>query len=164
MLCNCIILCFSKRKTSEERRQEEKRSQCGKRMRPNSNGSNNSAITSRDGESTESDTERNSRQGRNDSGDSSDEEYEGEKENDVKKDRDAHQRKVHSHKQNMLFVHGSKGLRFSKRLAGIPGHTIPESMNLGAKNRLRQRPSVNTAVESMVVPDSEDESSSGDTS
>ncbi|KAI3468257.1 hypothetical protein Pfo_024920 [Paulownia fortunei] len=154
----------NKRKTSEEQRQEEKLSQRRKRMGATSNGSNNSDSTSRDGESTESDAERNSHQGRDDADDSSHEEYDGEKEDDGNKDGNRDLGKVHFQEQNMLFVHRSKGLRFSKRLAGIPGHSVPESMNLGAKNRLRQRPSVNAALKSMAVPDSEDERSSGDTS
>ncbi|KAL0330310.1 UNVERIFIED_CONTAM: DDT domain-containing protein DDR4 [Sesamum radiatum] len=146
----------SKRKTSEERKQEENQRQCAKRMGTVSNGSYNSETTSRDGESAVSDAERDSQQGSDDADDSSQEEYDG----NQKGNKD--QGRVHSHEQNMLFLHRSKGLRFSKRLAGIPGHTAPESMNLGAKNRLRQRPSVNTAVESVVVSDSEDESTSGD--
>ncbi|KAL0330771.1 UNVERIFIED_CONTAM: DDT domain-containing protein DDR4 [Sesamum angustifolium] len=151
-----VFRCFSKRKTSEERKQEENQRQCAKRMGTASNGSYNSDTTSRDGESAVSDAERDSQQGSDDADDSSQEEYDG----NQKGNKD--QGRVHSHEQNMLFLHRSNGLRFSKRLAGIPGHTAPESMNLGAKNRLRQRPSVNTAVESVVVSDSEFESSSGD--
>ncbi|XP_011081843.1 DDT domain-containing protein DDR4 [Sesamum indicum] len=152
----------NKRKTSEERKQEENQRQCAKRMGTASNGSYNSDTTSRDGESAVSDAERDSQQGSDDADDSSQVEYDGEREDDGNQNGNRDHQKVHSHEQNMLFLHRSKGLRFSKRLAGIPGHTAPESMNLGAKNRLRQRPSVNTAVESVVVPDSEDESSSGD--
>ncbi|KAL0394035.1 UNVERIFIED_CONTAM: DDT domain-containing protein DDR4 [Sesamum latifolium] len=135
----------NKRKASEESKQEENQRRCAKRMGAALNGSYNSDTTSTDGESAVSDAD-----------DSSQEEYDGNQNGN----RD--QEKVHSHEQNMLFLHRSKGLRFSKRIAGIPGHTAPERMNLGAKNRLRQRPSPNTAVESVVVPDSEDESSSGD--
>ncbi|KAL0312012.1 UNVERIFIED_CONTAM: DDT domain-containing protein DDR4 [Sesamum radiatum] len=141
----------NKRKTSEERKQEENQRQCAKRMGTALNGSYNSDTTSRDGESAVSDAD-----------DSSQEEYDGEREDDGNQNGNRDQEKVHSHEQNMLFLHRSKGLRFSKRIAGIPSHTVPESMNLGSKNRLRQRPSANTAVESVVVPDSEDESSSGD--
>jgi hypothetical protein len=56
-----------------------------------------------------------------------------------------------------------KGVRCSKRLAGVPGHTVPESMGLAAKQRVRQRPTRNTAIESTVVPDSEDEEHDGKT-
>ncbi|AES73759.2 hypothetical protein MtrunA17_Chr3g0138691 [Medicago truncatula] len=56
-----------------------------------------------------------------------------------------------------------KGVRSSKRIAGVPGHTVPESMGLTAKQRVRQRPTRNTAIESTVVPDSEDESDEGKT-
>lgn len=133
-------------------------------MTPTSDGSNDSATTSRDGESTETDTdaERSNLEESDDADDSTDEEYAEKKEDDGKKDGDGDEGKVH--KQNMPLVRRSKGNRFSKRLAGVPGHTIPESVNLGLKNRLRQRPSVNTAVNYLVVPDSEDESSSEDSS
>ncbi|KAK6119530.1 hypothetical protein DH2020_046731 [Rehmannia glutinosa] len=160
----CIFLWFSKRKTSEDRRQEEKPSQHAKRIETTSNDSNNSDSTSMDGKSTESDAERNSHQQRDNSDDSSHDEYDGENEDDDNNNGNSDQEKVHSKEQNMRFGHRSRGLRFSERLAGIPGHTVSESLSLGLKNRLRQRPSVNTALESVVVPDSEDESSAGDTS
>ncbi|PIN09659.1 hypothetical protein CDL12_17758 [Handroanthus impetiginosus] len=154
----------NKWRTSEEQRQEEEKPRkSGKRMRTASNGSYNSGSSSRDSESTESDTESDARQER-DADNSSDEEYDAEKDDDGTKGGNKDQGKVHTQEQNMVLVHRPKGSRFSKRLAGIPGHAVPESMNLGAKNRLRQRPSVNTAVESMMVPDSEDESSLQDTS
>ncbi|KAH6835868.1 hypothetical protein C2S53_012550 [Perilla frutescens var. hirtella] len=145
----------NKRKTSDEQIQEEKPSH--KRRAPTSNGSNSSATASSDGESTE--TGRSNPEGSDDANDSNDEEYVEQEEDDGKKDGNGDEGNVHCHKQNMPLVCRSKGLRFSKRLAGVPGHTIPESVNLGLKNRLRQRPSVNTAVEQMVVLDSEDESS-----
>ncbi|CAI8599729.1 unnamed protein product [Vicia faba] len=56
-----------------------------------------------------------------------------------------------------------KGVRCSKRLAGVPGHTVPESIGLAAKQRVRQRPTRNTAIESTVVSDSEDEPHEGKT-
>lgn len=154
----CTFLCFSKRKTNEERKVEEEPSRRRKRIGTTSNGSNNSEPTSADSESTESDDERNTHQGRNDIVGSSGEEYDDEEEDD------GDQGKVFPKKQNNLFVNRSKGLRFSKRLSGVPGHTAPESMNLGAKRRLKQRPSVNTATETVVVADSEDESSSAEDS
>lgn len=49
-----------------------------------------------------------------------------------------------------------KGVRWSMRLAGVSGHTILESRGLTTKQRLRQRPTPNSAIES-VVPDSDDE-------
>ncbi|KAL3844142.1 hypothetical protein ACJIZ3_001545 [Penstemon smallii] len=142
------ILIGNKKKTSEEQGQEKKQSKHKKRMLSTSNESYSSDTNS-------SDARRNNRS--NDSDDSSHEEYEEKKEDDANEYGD----KVNSQqqKQNTRLIHRSKDLRFSKRLAGIPGHTLPESMNLGAKNKLRQRPSLNTAAESVVVPDSEDEKS-----
>jgi len=54
-----------------------------------------------------------------------------------------------------------KGVRCSKRLAGVPSHTILESRGLTAKQRLRQRPTRNSAMESINVSDSEDEAREG---
>lgn len=124
-------------------------------MTPTSDGSNDSPTTSRDGEST--DAERGNLEESDDTDDSTDEEYVEQQEDDANKDGDGDEGKDHSLKQNMPLVCRSKGNRFSKRLAGVPGHTIPESVNLGLKNRLRQRPSINTAVDHIVVSDSEDE-------
>lgn len=154
----CIIpFSFSKRKTSEEMIQEDKPRQ--KRMTPTSDGSNDSPTTSRDGEST--DAERGNLEESDGADDSTDEEYVEKQEDDGNKDGDEDEGKVHSLKQNTPLVCRSKGNRFSKRLAGVPGHTIPESMKLGLKSRLRQRPSINTAaVDHIVVSDSEDDSSS----
>lgn len=56
-----------------------------------------------------------------------------------------------------------KGVRCSNRLAGVPGHAVPESRGLAAKQRVRQRPTRNTAIESTVVLDSEDEAHEGKT-
>ncbi|KAM3282213.1 DDT domain-containing protein DDR4 [Capsicum chacoense] len=53
--------------------------------------------------------------------------------------------------------HRPSSCRYSKRLAGVTGYAVPGSTHIGAKNRLRQRPSINTAAESVVIPDSEDE-------
>lgn len=55
-----------------------------------------------------------------------------------------------------------KGVRCSKRLAGVPGHTLLESRGLTTKQRVRQRPTRNSAIES-IVPDSEDEAHEGKT-
>lgn len=38
---------------------------------------------------------------------------------------------------------------------------MEEIRNFGAKKRMRQRPNRNSAIESSIVPDSEDESCSG---
>ncbi|KAL1346791.1 hypothetical protein HN51_020337 [Arachis hypogaea] len=50
-----------------------------------------------------------------------------------------------------------RGVRYSKRLAGVPSHTLAESRGLASKQRLRQRPTRNSALESIVIPDSDDE-------
>lgn len=136
--------------TSDERREAEKPSLSGKRKILASDESNNSG--------TESVAERSSHQESDDSEDFSNEEYESKKEDDGAKDSERDQLNIRSQKQNKPLVHRPKGMRFSKRLAGIPGHLIPEKVILGTKNRLRQRPSINTAYESIVVADSEDES------
>lgn len=54
-----------------------------------------------------------------------------------------------------------KGFRCCKQLAGVPSHTILESRGLTAKQRLRQRPTRNSAMESINVSDSEDEAREG---
>ncbi|KAG8375538.1 hypothetical protein BUALT_Bualt10G0110100 [Buddleja alternifolia] len=151
-----IFVCFSKRKSNEERGEEDKQSQHGKRRIINSNESHNSESNSSDDESTESDAERNSHQSSDDT-DDDDAEYDEENEDDRNEARDRNQ-------ENILLVHRPRGSRFSKRLAGIPGHTVSESLNIGAKKKLTQRDSVNTAAESLVVLDSEDEKSHAETS
>ncbi|CAJ1973781.1 unnamed protein product [Sphenostylis stenocarpa] len=50
-----------------------------------------------------------------------------------------------------------KGVRCSKRLAGIPSLAILESRGLTTKQTLRQRPTRNSALESIMISDSEDE-------
>lgn len=50
------------------------------------------------------------------------------------------------------------GVRWSVRLAGGPSESFVENGNLGTKNRSRQRPIRNSALEAIVVPDSEDDS------
>ncbi|XP_027902542.1 DDT domain-containing protein DDR4 isoform X1 [Vigna unguiculata] len=56
-----------------------------------------------------------------------------------------------------------KGVRCSKRLAGVPSHAILESRGLTTKQTLRQRPTRNSALESIMVLDSENESHEGKT-
>ncbi|XP_057957380.1 DDT domain-containing protein DDR4 [Malania oleifera] len=67
---------------------------------------------------------------------------------------------LHSSKQAAHLATRPKGMRWSRRLAaGIPSHPVMQNGNVGAKNRLRQRPIRNTALESIVL-DSEDGDSS----
>ncbi|KAL6501950.1 hypothetical protein OROGR_027083 [Orobanche gracilis] len=148
----------NKKKTSEE-----KPSKRAKRTAmTTSNESKNSDSTSMDDESTESDIERSIHQVIHDSNDSSHDEYDDEKEDDNDDDVDDNNNGNHDRK-NMQIIVNSRGLHTIKRLAGVPGHTVSKGINLGAKNRLRQRPSINTAFDSAVAPDSEDDSSSRDT-
>ncbi|XP_047154324.1 DDT domain-containing protein DDR4 [Vigna umbellata] len=56
-----------------------------------------------------------------------------------------------------------KGVRCSKRLAGVPSHAILESRGLTTKQTLRQRPTRNSALESIMILDSEDEAHDGKT-
>ncbi|GMI92529.1 hypothetical protein HRI_002922200 [Hibiscus trionum] len=58
--------------------------------------------------------------------------------------------------------HMSMGSRRSNRLAGVDIHPAVRTGNLGTKNRSRQRPVVNSALE-IIVPDSEDDTSSDHT-
>ncbi|KAK9946145.1 hypothetical protein M0R45_011622 [Rubus argutus] len=53
------------------------------------------------------------------------------------------------------------GVRWSTRLAGGTSNQVVENRNLGAKNRSRQRPVCNSALDSVVIQDSEDENSEG---
>ncbi|GAB4837375.1 hypothetical protein Ancab_002253 [Ancistrocladus abbreviatus] len=55
-------------------------------------------------------------------------------------------------------------LHKTKSLASVTGHPIARTRNPGTKNRLRQRPTRNTAIELDIVPDSDDGSSSNDES
>lgn len=50
------------------------------------------------------------------------------------------------------------GVRWSVRIAGGISESFVENGNLGTKNRSRQRPIRNSALEAIVVPDSEDDS------
>ncbi|KAG6387970.1 hypothetical protein SASPL_153166 [Salvia splendens] len=76
----------NKRKTSEERMQEDKPSQ--QRMTNTSDGSNNSATSSRDSESSETDTEKHNPEESDGADGSEDEEYVENEEDDIEKDED----------------------------------------------------------------------------
>lgn len=119
-----------------------------------------SDTNSRDSGLTETDSEMNDHQG-NDDDDTGDDGHDGLKEDN---DQKYGSKKNNGTKQKIIPVHRPKGFRSSKRIAGVPVPAVPEGLNLRAKNRLRQRPSVNTAIESLTVPDSEDEEVSRETS
>ncbi|KVH99872.1 DDT domain-containing protein DDR4 [Cynara cardunculus var. scolymus] len=61
---------------------------------------------------------------------------------------------------NSRIQNGSYKTRGSKKIIANGGDPMKQMGNYGAKKRLRQRPNRNTALESAVVPDSEDEISS----
>lgn len=52
------------------------------------------------------------------------------------------------------------GVRWSLRLAGASSHPVVENRSMRTKNRLRQRPTHNSALVPLAVPDSEDDNSS----
>nr|TKS11009.1 uncharacterized protein D5086_0000076110 [Populus alba] len=90
--------------------------------------------------------------------DDSDDDY------DDKMDYDNRNRSGKSDEENETF--GGKniarkfGSRWSSRLAGVASHPVVEAGNFGTKNRLRQRPMRNSALDSINVLDSDDETSS----
>ncbi|KAJ6862393.1 hypothetical protein NC652_039288 [Populus alba x Populus x berolinensis] len=90
--------------------------------------------------------------------DDSDDDY------DDKMDYDNGNRSGKSDEENETF--GGKniarkfGSRWSSRLAGVASHPVVEAGNFGTKNRLRQRPMRNSALDSINVLDSDDETSS----
>lgn len=53
-------------------------------------------------------------------------------------------------------------LRWSIRLTEASSHPIAGARSAGTKNRLRQRPTRNTAIESTVIPDSEEDGGSSE--
>lgn len=64
---------------------------------------------------------------------------------------------LHSQKANGFGTQKYSGERWSERLAGATSDVVAENRSLGTNNRLRQRPTLNSALDSNVVPDSEDE-------
>ncbi|XP_019414642.1 PREDICTED: DDT domain-containing protein DDR4 [Lupinus angustifolius] len=69
---------------------------------------------------------------------------------------DSEQGNPETHSSNAVSYH-PKGSRCSMRLAGVSSHCILESRGLTSKQRLRQRPTPNSAIDSVVVSDSDDE-------
>ncbi|KAG5562643.1 hypothetical protein RHGRI_005387 [Rhododendron griersonianum] len=151
-----------KRKTTEERTHEEKHSDHSKSNKNTSNERSDSETDQRNGSfhakdyAIVSDTESEDVNGGNDSNYS-----DSEKENG---DNDNKNHKTLSQKQNGSFAHKRFGFRWSERLAGTGNVSASENKNLGAKNRSRQRPTRNSALEAEVVPDSEDGQSSDEVS
>ncbi|XP_061346268.1 DDT domain-containing protein DDR4 [Gastrolobium bilobum] len=88
--------------------------------------------------------------------DSDDTGYEIENHSNSEEDGDIDSEAGNSEAHSSRAVSYPKGIRCSKRLAGVSRHTVPESIGLTTKQRLRQRPTRNSAIES-IVPDSEDD-------
>ncbi|KAG9142092.1 hypothetical protein Leryth_016299 [Lithospermum erythrorhizon] len=143
-------------------------------------------LDSPNGISTESDSDIDGHLQGNHVYDSNDDEYENEKEDakdeykDEVSDFDERTDNLCTRGEKECSIHPPKGSHFSSRIAGTAGHGAPESMTINTKNRLRQRPSVNTAFDCSApdseggnlsnngskyfVPDSEEENSSDSSS
>ncbi|XP_057467516.1 DDT domain-containing protein DDR4 [Actinidia eriantha] len=140
-----------RRKTiAEEQMQDEKHSDHEKTDKNASSGCSdretelrNSSVDTHD--SVVSDTESDEIHGGNDD---NDDDYNSEKDNGA----------TLSEKQMQTgrFAHKRFGSRWSTRLAGSSNHSVSETKSPSAKNRSRQRPTRNSALETAVVPDSED--------
>lgn len=63
----------------------------------------------------------------------------------------------HSQKVNGFGTQKLRGERWSKRLAGATSDVVAEPRSLGTNNGLRQSPTRNSTLDSLAVPDSEDE-------
>ncbi|KAM7459411.1 hypothetical protein LguiA_036405 [Lonicera macranthoides] len=175
---------WQKRKTTQERLRAEKPIDNRKQNGSSSNMGSDPDSKSREGSTTGSETQSDNSRHQDQDGDdvvddTSDDQYEEDKgDNDNSneivsdtsssdKESDDHTR-VQPKKEVGPITHKPRGSRWSKRVAGNGdvAHPVPENRNLGAKNRLRQRPQRNTALESAVAPDTEDDenSSAEDTS
>ncbi|XP_030548783.1 DDT domain-containing protein DDR4 isoform X2 [Rhodamnia argentea] len=60
-------------------------------------------------------------------------------------------------KRKIHVAHRVAGSRWSKRLAGAAAHAVEETRELHMKKLLRQRPTQNYALESAIIPDSDEE-------
>lgn len=138
----------NKRNAAEDPIKETRLNEHGPKNETNSLDSS-PASNSISSDTTDSESESDRPQGSNDDVDDTSDEVD-EADPDEEDDTD-------SMKENSRLYHRPSSCRHSKRLAGVTGYAVPESTQIGAKNRLRQRPSINTAAESVVIPDSEDE-------
>ncbi|XP_059275189.1 DDT domain-containing protein DDR4 isoform X2 [Lycium ferocissimum] len=137
----------NKRKANEDPTNETRPNEHGPMNETNSLDSS-PASNSISSDTTDSGTESDRLQGSNDDVDDTADEV-----NEADPDEDG----ADSMEENSRLDHRPSNCRQSKRIAGVTGYAVPESPYIGAKNRLRQRPIVNTAAESVVIPDSEDE-------
>ncbi|KAK2997361.1 hypothetical protein RJ639_025175, partial [Escallonia herrerae] len=136
-----VLTFVARRRKTTEQSHVEKHSKHIRSNEAASNGGSDQGTRSIDSKSTAYET---------DSGD----EYDG-KNDKTNEDRSGSNRAFQ--KQTDAIPHRPWGSRWSMRVAGTAGHYLPEGRNVVAKNRLRQRPTHNTAIESAVVPDSEDD-------
>ncbi|XP_030464752.1 DDT domain-containing protein DDR4 [Syzygium oleosum] len=60
-------------------------------------------------------------------------------------------------KRKIHVAHRVAGPRWSKRLAGAAAHAVEETRKLHMTKLLRQRPNQNSALDSAIIPDSDDE-------
>lgn len=167
LLC-CFNLWFRRSKSTKEQRIGKKHIEQGK------NASNGMRTSSEDsfGEKGDagSDTDSDRLQGAGNDDDDDDDvednkdDYDGEKDDDDTNASDSgssdkERNKLGKRKDSTtLSVQKPLGLRWSPRLAGGSRHHVLETKNLGTKNRLRQRPTHNSALDSVVL-DSDDEKS-----
>lgn len=153
-------LWFSKRKGIEEPTNETQLNEHVPRNGTNSLDSS-PASNSISSDATDSETESDEPQGSNDDVDDTSDEVDeadlDEDDTDSMKEINIAGNRKQSMNENSRLDYRPSSCRYSKRLAGVDGFAVPETTHMGAKNRLRQRPTVNTAAESVVVPDSEDE-------
>ncbi|KAL6216903.1 hypothetical protein ACLB2K_010121 [Fragaria x ananassa] len=176
----------NKRKTTEEKVQERKSRRNDTANNDAPERDTNSEYSDKESHSANSD---NKDSGKNDDGDSGyhssntesdmigdagddeddnnwddgtkDEDNEEEEDGDLSDKRSSKQVKNNAQTDDMSQKWPACGVRWSSRLAGGTNHQVVENRNSGAKNRSRQRPVCNSALDSVVIQDSEDENSEG---
>lgn len=173
---------FSKRKTTEEKVQERKsrrndtpnndaperdaNSEDSDKKIDSTNSDNNHSGKKDDEESGNhsSDTESNMLEdvgGDDDDDNNWDDGTKDEDNGDLSDKGDYKPEKNNAQTDNIAQKWPAFGVRWSTRLAGGTSNQVLENRNLGAKNRSRQRPVCNSALDSVVIQDSEDENSEG---
>ncbi|GKU87147.1 hypothetical protein SLEP1_g1594 [Rubroshorea leprosula] len=154
-----------------KKRKNEEQSQGKKHMQERNDCNGGSAMdatlkdsSGRKSDSMSGDSESNKLQEELNDEDGEDDDYDGKNENDSYSGNSSDEKNNPNNRNHANFCpQKPKGLRWSKRLAGVT-LPAPETSTLTTKNRLRQRPVLNSAI-NLIVPDSEDEiaeNSSGD--
>ncbi|KAM7259114.1 hypothetical protein ACFE04_014855 [Oxalis oulophora] len=116
------------------------------------------------GSGTDSDTDSDkvNEEAGDDSEDNEDKNYNGSGQEDNGtdwEDSDEEQENHISEKNVETIIPKPKGSRWSERLNGASDHPVMENGTLGAKSRLRQRPTRNSAMDSIILDSEEDYSS-----